>query len=201
LTDLDKALDIATQVAPFTHIFEVGTLLIYAHGAQAIKRFKLQFPNKPILADTKLVDRGKDAATIFAHAGADWITVMAGTSKNVIYSICTTAHNLNMKVMLDLLDACSIAQSALEAKNLGIDALLFHQPSDDKELFVLADQWEMIKGNTTLPIFISAKIKRETIDDILNIGPDGIIVGKSIIDAEDPQKEAQFFFELCTKNG
>jgi len=55
----------------------------------------------------------------------------------------------------------------------------------------------MICGNTPLPIFVSAKINRNTIFNILNIKPDGIIVGKSIIDAEDPTDEAKFFYDLC----
>ena len=35
-----------------------------------------------ILADVKIVDRAKDAVTVFSNAGADWITVMAGASKD-----------------------------------------------------------------------------------------------------------------------
>lgn len=200
ITDLDKALSIATTVAPYIDILEIGTLLIYQHGVTAIKKFKETFPNKAILADAKIADRGKEAVSLFAHAGADWITVMAGTSKNVVHSACTTAQSYGVKIMLDLLDASSAGQSALEAKTLGAHAILFHQPSDDKESLLFLDKWEMIKGNTTLPIFVSAKIKRETINEVMQVRPDGIIIGKSVIESDNPAQEVQFFRELITNN-
>lgn len=125
LIDLDKAIAIGSEVAQYADIIEVGTILIYHHGIAAVERFKSAFPDKIILADTKIVDRGKEVAELFAGAGADWITVMAGTSQHVIHATTTAAHNANVKVMLDLIDSDSVGQSALEAKNLGADALLF----------------------------------------------------------------------------
>lgn len=199
ITDLDKALDIAKQVEEHSDIFEIGTLLIYKNGIKAVERFREAFPKKTLLADTKIIDRGKEAVATLASAGADWVTVMAGTGKEVIHSAATMAHQCNIKVMLDLVDAASLGQSALESKNLGADALLFHQAYDEKDALILLDKWEMVRGNTTLPIFVSAKINRSTIFNIINIKPDGIIVGKSIIDADNPSEEAKFFYDLCDK--
>lgn len=199
LIDLDKAITIGTEIAQYVDIIEVGTILIYHHGTVAIERFKEAFPDKMILADTKIVDRGKEVAELFADAGADWITVMAGTSSDVIHATTTAAHNANVKVMLDLIDAESIGQSALEAKNLGADALLFHQPYSETESLVFLDKWDMIKGNSSLPIFVSAKISRENVDQIVALRPDGIIVGLSITDAQDSAQEAQYFAELVGK--
>ena len=199
LIDLDKAIVIAGEVAQYADIIEVGTILIYHHGIVAIKRFKEAFPDKTILADTKIVDRGKEVVELFAQAGADWITVMAGTSHHVIHATTTAAHNANVKVMLDLLDSDSVGQSALESKNLGADALLFHQPYSEGESLALLDKWDMIKGNSSLPIFISAKINRDNIDKIAALNPDGIIIGLSITDASDSAQEAQYFAELVSK--
>lgn len=196
---LDNAIEIASQISDHADIFEVGTILIYHHGIQAITKFKETFPQKTIFADTKIVDRGKDVTPLFTKAGADWITVMAGCGSNVIHATSSTAHNNNCKVMLDLLDASSPGQSAMEAKNLGVDALLFHRPYDETETQTFLDKWDMIKGNTGLPIYISAKISRENVNEIIRIKPDGIIVGKSITDAENPAQEAEFFYSLVSK--
>jgi len=199
LIDLDKAIAIGSQVAQYADIIEVGTILIYHHGTAAVKQFKEAFPDKVILADTKIVDRGKEVVELFASAGADWITVMAGTSPHVIHATTTAAHNANIKVMLDLIDSDSVGQSALEAKNLGADALLFHQPYSETESLVFLDKWDMIKGNSSLPIFVSAKINRENVDKIAALKPDGIIIGLSITDAEDSAQEAHYFAELVGK--
>lgn len=199
LVDLDKAIAIGSEVAQYADIIEVGTILIYHHGIAAVRRFKDAFPDKIIFADTKVVDRGKEVVELFADAGADWITVMAGTSHHVIHATTTAAHNANIKVMLDLIDSDSVGQSALEAKNLGADALLFHQPYSETESLVFLDKWDMIKGNTQLPIFVSARINRDNVDKIVALKPDVIIVGLSITDAQDSAQEAQYFAELVGK--
>lgn len=200
MPDLDKALTVASQVAEYADVLEIGTILLYKYGIKAVEQFRQAFPKKTLLADSKIVDRGKDAVAQLAQAGADWVTVMAGTSKNVIHGSCSSADNYKIKVMLDLLDSSSLGQSALEAKNLGASALLFHQPHDEQESLTFLDKWEMVKGNTNLPIFVSGKIRRETIEEILNIKPFGIVIGKSIIEADNPAQEAQFFHDLCIKN-
>jgi len=199
LLDLDKALSIGSEVAQYADIIEIGTILIYHHGIQAVKRFKDAFPEKTLLVDTKIVDRGKEIVELFADAGAHWVTVMAGTSANVIHATTTAAHQADMKVMLDLIDASSIGQSALEAKNLGANALLFHQPYNDHESLVFLDKWDMIKGNTTLPIFVSAKINRNNVDKIVALRPDAVVIGLSITEAQDSASEAQYFAELVKK--
>jgi 3-keto-L-gulonate-6-phosphate decarboxylase len=199
ITDLEKAIDIAKSVENYCDTLEIGTLLIYKYGAKAVERFREAFPKKTLVADIKIIDRGKEAVAVMANAGADWVTVMAGTGKEVIHSAATMAHQCNMKIILDLVDAASFGQSALDAKNLGADALLFHQAYDEKDALILLDKWEMVRGNTVLPIFVSAKINRSTVFNILNIKPDGIIVGKSIIDAENPAQEAEFFYQFCSK--
>lgn len=200
IPDLEKAIKIASLVDPYADVLEVGTLLIYHHGIKAVERFKETFPKKIIFVDSKIADRGKEAVTLFAQAGADWVTIMAGTGKDVVHIGCATADKYNIKVMLDLIDSSSIGQSALEAKNLGASALLFHQPSDEQESLTFLDKWDMAKENTTLPIFISSKIRRENIEQVLTIKPDGLIIGKSIVEAENPALEAQYFYDLATKN-
>ncbi|MBI2774717.1 orotidine 5'-phosphate decarboxylase [Candidatus Dependentiae bacterium] len=196
MTDLEKAVSIATAVAPYASILEIGSLLLLKHGVKAVETFREVFPDKILLADAKIVDRGKHAVTLLAQAGADWITVMAGTTKDVIHSASTTAHEFNKSVMLDLLDSCSLGQSALEAKSIGVNALLFHRPYEQREeAFALADKWEMVRGNTNLPIFISGRITKDSIDKIKAINPDGLIIGKPITDAASPEDEAKFFFD------
>lgn len=200
ITDLDNALAIAQQVSPYADILEVGTPLIYKYGIAAIERFRKDFPNNVILADTKIVDRGRDIVTLFAQAGADWITVMAGTNKNVIHAACTAASELNVKIMLDLLDSPSIAQSALEAHNLGATALLFHQPLDERDSLVTMEKWDLITGNASLPIFASGRINRTTATEFAIMKPYGLAIGKSITEAQDPVAEAKFFHSLCNEH-
>ncbi len=196
ITDLTKALTTGHHIESHVDIFEVGALLIYKHGELAVKKFREAFPQKTLLANAKIVDRSKDAVTLFAQAGADWITIMAGAGHQTIHNACTVAHELGKKIMLDLADASSLGQAALEAKSLGVDALVFHKPVEDDAHIVFLDHWEMVKGNTELPIFISAPITRETVGPVLTIGAAGIIIGNAIVNADNPQEEAAYFADI-----
>lgn len=198
ITDLDQALTIASKIADYADILEVGSLLIYKHGDHAVKLFKETFSHKVIFADVKIIDRGKEATTLFAHAGADWVSVMAGTSRNVIHSVCTTAHEQGKKVMLDLLDASSLGQSALEAKSMGVDALLFHKPTDEDAQLTFQDRWEMVRGNTQLPVYIAAQITRDNASELIAFNPEALVIGKAITHAEDPALEAAYFRKLIS---
>ena len=194
---IEENLEIARKVSKFADMIEIGTLPILNSGVATVREFRKEFPEHKLFADTKIIDRGRDIATLFAEAGADWISIMGGTSKEVIHGACTKAHDMGKKVMLDILDANSPGQAALESKSLGVDAIMFHQPFDQGESVFFLEDWTMVRGNTKLPIFISAKIGRENIDQIIALKPDGIIIGRAITKSDDPITEAQFFYDKC----
>jgi 3-hexulose-6-phosphate synthase len=179
IIDLDKALELAKQVAHHTDILEVGSLLLYTHGVEAIKKFRAAFPSVVLIADVKIVDRAKDTVAVMSKAGADWITVMAGTQKEIIHSACSTAHSMDTKVMIDLLDASSPGQSALEAKSFGGDALVFTSLVSDEDFHIFIDHWTMVKQNTTIPVYLSGRVTNQILANIEQINPDGLIVSIS----------------------
>lgn len=199
IPDLQKSIEIAKEVQEYADIIEIGAILLYKYGVDAVKEFKNQLPEKTLLADSKIVDRSKEITTLLLQAGCDWVTVMAGTGKNVIQTTAQTAHSIGRKVMIDVIDAKSQGQSALEAKTLGMDAILFHQPYDEENTLQFLENWDMVSGNTDIPIYISSKINRNNIDKILELKPSGIVVGESIISSKNPQEEAKFFYEACKK--
>ena len=58
------------------------------------------------------------------------------------------------------------------------------------------ERWDMVKGNSTLPVFISAHSTREKIAEVLSIGAEGIVVGSAVTQAADPAQEASHFAAL-----
>lgn len=196
-TDLTQALDVAEKVKNYTDIFEVGICLIYKYGENSVRSFKEKFPDKIILANSQIIEKGKDGAQIFAQAGADWITVMAGADKHAIHKAIQNAHELDKKVMLNMLDSCSIGQTALEAKSLGADALLFHPKISEDRQMPLMEQWEMVKGNTTLPIYMAAY--QDTFQEIIKANPSGIVFGSIIFKDVNPVQKAAELYSLINK--
>ena len=196
MQDLEKALSLAEKVAPFADILEVGTPLVHKEGVNAITKFKNKFPDKKIFADVKLVDRVEKTIKMFATAGADYISILAGTSNKAIQNASQAAHGAKSLIALDLVDAYSMGQSAMDAKALDIDLIVFHQPHDEGQLIDILDEWETVEGNTKLPIFVAGGINKTNIEAILQLKPKGIIIGSAIVKAEDPAKEAEFFKNL-----
>jgi 3-hexulose-6-phosphate synthase len=194
-TDLSKALEVAKTTAPFADILEIGTPLLYAHGLTAIKEFKKTFPNKKIFADTKLVDRVAEIIPLVSSAGADYLSVLAGTTNNIIQKVTAIARESDVKVVLDLLDIYDYGQIARDAKSLEIDFILFHLPYDGKESIDNMEGWENVKGNTDLPIFLGGKINKESIEKAHALKPDGIVIGEAITKKSNPAEAAKFFQE------
>lgn len=192
LIDLERCLVIARDVEEYADVFEVGTLLLYKYGERAVRTFKDTFPQKIILADAKIADRGKEATQLLVGAGADWVTVMAGVDRAVIHAVTQAAHDAGKRVMLDLLDASSLGQSALEAKSLGVDALIFHVAATEDTLSFM-ERWDMVRGNTKLPVFIGGAMTRETIHTVIAAAPEGVVLSNCVVFADNPRAETQFF--------
>lgn len=199
LTDIEKAIELAKEVDQHSDIFEIGMVLIYKYGINAVQQFREAFPYKKIIVDTKIVDRPKESVAIFSQLHIDMITVMAGSSKDTIQSVSAYAQDAKIKTVLDLLDTNSIGQSAMDAKMFGVDGLVIHNTQNEADSIPLVEKWEMVRGNTQLPIFIGGKLNREFLPIIHTLKPDGIIVGSAILKANDPKAEAAFFYEECQK--
>lgn len=198
-TNLSQALEIAKKTAQFADILEIGTPLLLSEGIHAIKEFKSAFPDKKILADAKVVDRVKDVIPLLANAGADYITILYGTSNAVIQNATDVAHSLNTKIILDLIDAETMGQAARDAQDLNVDYILFHYPHDIADLMSNIDQWDTVRENTDLPIFVSGRISKDQIKKIIKLHPQGIVIGEAITKAKDPETEATFFKEVLGK--
>ena len=194
--DLEQAIKVASKVKEYADILEVGALLIQKYGISAVEKFRKNFPEKELFADLRIIDQGKQSVELAVLAKANWVSVMSGTNKKAIFTACNTARNYNQKIMLDLIDSPSLGQSALEAESLGVDALLMHGSFDAEDPLEFLDNWDMVKGNTSLPIFISSQITKDNINSIINLQPEGLIIGSAITEAENPRAEAKMFYDL-----
>lgn len=193
--DLEKCLDIAKSVEIYADSFEIRSSLLLKYGMNIIERFKATFPNKELFVETQIVSHAQDIVPMCIKAGADWVSVMAGTTQQIIHGVSTLASQKNKFVTLDLLDAHSIGQAAMDAKRLGVDALLYHNiyDSQDEAPFAM-EEWDDLRGNTNLPIYITSNIDRRNIQFIVSLRPDVISIGKTITQSNNPAVEAEFYF-------
>ncbi|MBV8660904.1 MAG: orotidine 5'-phosphate decarboxylase [Candidatus Dependentiae bacterium] len=195
--DLDKCLEIAKNVENYADSFEIRSSLILKYGIHIIEKFKSTFPDKELFVETQIVSQAQDIVPMCIKSGADWVSAMGGTTQQVIHSASTLAHQKNKFIMLDLIDANSIGQAAMDAKRLGVDALLYHNIYDNQNEAAFAmEEWDDLRGNTNLPIYIRSNIDRNNINFIISLQPDTIVIGKTITHKLNPTEEAEFYFNI-----
>lgn len=193
LQDLNQALAVAEQTAEHADILGVGSLLLFKEGIKAVKSFKATFPQKEIFAETRITEKGDDVVEMMARAGANYVSILAGTFNNTIKKTVVAAKNFDVKVALDLLDSPSLGQSAMDAKTLGVSLLILHRHYGQNESADLENDWHNVRENTSLPIFITGKIDESSLEHALNLKPQGIMIGGSVSKADNPNKAAQLF--------
>jgi 3-hexulose-6-phosphate synthase len=199
--NLSDAISCAQIVEDSCDAFAIGPVLLIKNGIRALETFKKRFPQKEILCDCRIADHENDITKIVSAAGSDWATVIAQTHPHIIKAACGHARSLDLKIMLDLIGNTGTGQYALDAKELGVDAVLFHLLSTNGTEDTLAERWDLVKNNTPLPVFIATGITKQNINDVMRLEPDGIFVGGAIIESSDPKTEADYFYRVSRPTG
>lgn len=196
LTDLNKALEIAEHTAEYADMLGVGSLLLLKEGVKAVRTFKAAFPNKDIFVQARISEKAEEAVGMLAQAGASYISVLAGSLQKTIKRAVDTAKAFDVKIALDLLDAQSIGQAAMDAKALGVHVLILHRFGGAHQIDEVDSEWRNVRDNTQLPIFITGKIDESNFQQVADLKPQGIMIGTAITDADNPTKAAHYFRSL-----
>lgn len=196
ILDLNKALDVAQQTAEYADILGVGSLMLLQNGAQAITSFKEKFPTKEIFAEANIIEKGDLSVKVLAQAGAHYISILSGGSIATLKKSTEAGREYGAKIMINLLDSVSLEQSANDAKIIGAHGVIFHLTSMIKETIGLDAAWQSVRGNTSLPIFVTGNIVRESIHQIVALKPDVIMIGQGITNSDEPNQEASHFHSL-----
>jgi 3-hexulose-6-phosphate synthase len=196
IPDLSAALAIAAQTAEFSDILGVGSLLLFAEGVKAVKTFKAQFPTKDICVEARVSEKAREAITMMAQAGATYVSILAGAWPATIKKATETAHAYDIKIGLDLIDAPSGGQSALDAKAQGVDFLIMHRHSETKEGSDFETDWHNIRDNSDIPIFVTGTIDASNMRQIMDLKPQGIMIGSALTKAENPAHIARALHAL-----
>jgi 3-keto-L-gulonate-6-phosphate decarboxylase len=200
VTEIDSALTLAHETKEFADILEVGQLLILKYGLQAIKAFCKEFPDKKIYVDAKLSERPEESIAILAGVGVHYVSILAGAYHSIIRKACEAGAKEKILVVVDFINTTMLGQSAMVAQTLGAHAILIHRESIlDEEANDLENDWQQVRDNTDLPIFIQGKISPENIDSIITLRPQVIIVGDGITRSKNPAQEAAAIKKILAK--
>lgn len=191
MADLEEALRIAQQTAEYADVLQLGSLLLLSNGKQAIARFRELFPDKELWVDTRLTDNWMNSIDYFASCGVKQISVLAGISNKMIQQFTAEAHSRGLTVSLDLIASPSPEQAVYDAQALDVDSIIYRNPMLKEDAVCLSERWASVKGNTSLPIYISGNMALDALDAIKEMSPYGVIVGNLITNASNPIEVAQ----------
>ncbi|MGF6990448.1 3-hexulose-6-phosphate synthase [Lachnospiraceae bacterium PM6-15] len=193
--DLDKALSLILEMNPYVDIIEVGTPLLMEHGIEAIRLLKKTFPDKEVLCDAKIMDAGGYEAALCYEAGADYVTVLGVTDILTIKECVQTAKKYNGKVVADMICVKDFPGRIASFEEVGVDIIAVHTGVDQqaKGVTPLDDFIAIKKWVSACKIAVAGGIGSQTIGAYLPYHPDIVIVGGSVIKAEDPVAEITAF--------
>lgn len=197
-TSLENAVKSVKQYGHIIDIVEVGTILHYAEGAKAVSVLREMYPDKILLDDIKGADAGKTLAEICFGAGADTMTAICSADVNTMIAMKKVgdSYGEGRDVQVELYGDWTFehAQSWLDA---GITQVVYHRSRDaelagqkwgQSDLDKIAKLIEM-----GIKVTITGGLNVEDLELFKGLAIHGVIAGRSIRGAQDPEQAAKDF--------
>jgi 3-keto-L-gulonate-6-phosphate decarboxylase len=111
-------------------LLEFGTPIVLYEGLSVLDRFKTAFPDRPVLADVKIVDGARKYVVSAAEKGADFVTICGVASDASIHEALAGQRDTGITVMVDLYATPDPVQRAIEVVGMGAQVVLVHYGGD-----------------------------------------------------------------------
>jgi 3-hexulose-6-phosphate synthase len=195
--DLASSRAVLAQVHEFIDIAEIGTPLIYRDGMNAVRTFRLDYPNLTLLADLKIMDAGEEEAAIAFVAGADIVTVLGVAHDNTVRGTIAAARQFGKQVLVDMLQVGDLTGRGRELLAMGCHYLCIHTAYDLQHSGAtpFAHLQHLREALPDSPLAVAGGVKAETLDNLLSFKPEIVVVGGAITRAERPAEIARWMYE------
>ncbi|WP_342759089.1 3-hexulose-6-phosphate synthase [Kineothrix sedimenti] len=195
--NLDEALGLAEKLKEYVDIIEIGTPFVLEYGLEAVRQFRAKFPDKRILADTKIMDAGELESAAAFKAGADYVTVLAVTDIATINACVETANKYGKEIVADMICVEHIPEKIEQLEAIGVHGIAVHTGVDQqKRGRTPMDDLKVMKTySKSAEISVAGGISLETVPAYAALNPDVLIVGGGITNATDPVQEAKLIYE------
>ena len=132
---MQEALDLArASVKAGVDWLEVGTPLLLAEGLHAVRAFRAEFPDTPIVVDLKTMDGAGLEAEMMFKAGGDMVVVMGQAHDASIIEQVKMAQRYGKQVMCDVMLCPDKPGRARQAQEMGVDYIIVHTGFDERNM-------------------------------------------------------------------
>ncbi|MCQ6281192.1 3-hexulose-6-phosphate synthase [Bacillus sp. EB600] len=202
LVNILEAKKLVKEVEAYIDVVEIGTPVVINEGLRAVKEIKEAFPNLTVLADLKIMDAGAFEVMKASEAGADIITVLGVTDDSTIKGAVEEAKKQGTKILVDMINVKDLAKRAYEIDDLGVDYICVHtgydlQAAGESPFEQLRTIKRVVKKSK---IAVAGGIKLNTLQEVIQLEPDLVIVGGGITGQND-KKEVAAQMQKLIKQG
>jgi len=204
--DMAESFGVIAQVRGVADIIEIGTPLLKRFGIGAIATARELCPDTPILADTKTVDAGDLEAEMVLGAGARLMTVLSSTSSATHAAVGRTAARFGALVVVDTITESGKAELLPADATLpeGLAYVGVHSPTDirvagDPSSAHIGDVSEIRRRG--FRVALAGGLGPQTLDAVLAVEPEIVIVGSAITGADDPRRVATWIKDRLRNPG
>jgi 3-hexulose-6-phosphate synthase len=199
--DLHGACEIVDEVKDQIDIIEVGTPFVIRSGVGAVRELARRYPDKEILADTKIMDGGYFETKLALDAGASYVTVLGVTDDSTIRGCLKATRETGRALVVDMVCVEDLAARTRECEELGADVLAVHTGVDQQACgrTPLEDLRIMKSAAKRARIAVAGGINSSTIESYVELKPDIVIVGGAIAHADDAHEEARLIKQAMSK--
>jgi 3-hexulose-6-phosphate synthase len=204
--DRAESLGVIAQVRGIADIIEIGTPLLKRFGIGAIATARELCPDTPVLADTKTVDAGDLEAEMVLGAGARLMTVLSSTSRATHATVGRTAARFGALVVVDTITESGKSE-LLPAGATFPETFAYvgvHSPTDAR---VAGDQSSAHIDAVSeirrrgFRVALAGGLGPQTLDAILEVEPEIVVVGSAITGADDPRGVAKWIKDRLRNPG
>lgn len=215
----DECLELVGRVQDSIDIVEVGNPILIEAGLPLVRMIKEAYPRLTVVADAKIYHGGRYIADRCFDMGADIVTVLASSSDESISGAVYGGMSRGKYVMADLAGVSRPSVRAQELEELGVKYMCIPSGLPNEEGLDIMNRGDQSGSKKVRrPIFgaplsrardvkrslrhaelaVAGNIDENNISRVLGAGADIVMVGRAIVNAQDPGEAAR---ELKAKMG
>lgn len=200
-TQLEPAMVVAKNVANYVDVIEVGTILAFGAGMEAVCKLRKEHPNHILVCDLKTTDGGAILAKMAFEAGADWLTVSAAAHIATVAACKKIADEFGREIQIELYGHWTY-DDAKAWRELGIKQAIYHRSRDAELAGVGWTEEDLVKmrklSDLGLELSITGGIVPEDIHLFAGISTKTFIAGRALA-GENGQETAAALREQIAK--
>ena len=198
--DLEEALALArASVKAGVDWLEVGTPLLLAEGLHAVRAFRREFPQAPIVVDLKTMDGAGLEAEMMFKAGGDMVVVMGQAHDASIIEQVKMARSYGKQVMCDVMLCPDKPGRAKAAQDMGVDFIIVHTGFDERNMIPglsPLDDLEDVLAAVDIPVQAVGGLSVPQAIQTLALGAQIVVFGAPLVISGREFKAADPNFDL-----